>query len=292
MIKMFRLHFIFAFILFLNLSASLATAEQTLRFAVSDVQGLEELQREFHEFQQVLSNSTGYKVEFFPISGRTVGAEALKSRKLDLLLTGPAEYVVIHQRTGASPIVGLDREGYFSVWVTLQKSGFRTLSDLKGKRLAFGDIGSTAYHLAPLQMLADSGLEPDKDYKKMHVSKHLAWSALKRGNVDAIGLNQDRYHLFLGKETEFKADDFLVLAEGPPLPNDLIVAGAHLDSTVVSQIRRAFKEHGDELVRAILKGERNQKYLGLKFYTEIQDSDYDIVRKMYATAGYPEYLKG
>jgi phosphonate transport system substrate-binding protein len=271
-----------------------ASAEepQSIRFAVSDVQGLEELQREFKAFQATLSRLTGLDVKFFPISGRTVGVEALRSKKLDILLTGPAEYVVIRQRAKAKPIVGLTRTGYYSVWVSLAKNGFKTLADLKGKKVAFGDVGSTAYHLSPLQILADAGLQPDKDYKKVHVSKHLAWSALKKGNVSAIGMNHSRYMLFLENEKELPDSAFTLLGKGGDLPNDLIVAGAHVSPEVVDNVRAAFRDHGDELVGEILKGERNQKYQGLSFYTDISDDDYDVVREMYSTAGYPEYLQG
>jgi phosphonate transport system substrate-binding protein len=275
-----------------NVVQASAEEPQTVRFAVSDVQGLEELQREFKDFQAALSRFSGLKVEFFPNSGRTVGAEALRSKKLDILLTGPAEYIVIQRRAKAIPIVGLTRTGYYSVLVTLEKSGFNTLADLKGKKVAFGEVGSTAYHLSPLQILAESGLIADKDYKKMHVSKHLAWSALKKGNVDAIGMNHSRYDLFLSNEKTLPHSAFKILGKGADLPNDLIVAGPHVSPEVIASIRRAFNEHSDELVAEILKGERNQKYEGLSFYTNISDSDYDIIRKMYATAGYPEYLKG
>jgi len=50
-------------------------------------------------------------------------------------------------------------------------------------------------------------------------------------------------------------------------------------------------KHSDELVSAILTGDDNQKYAGMKFISAVKDSDYDYVRSMYSTAGYPQFDK-
>ena len=88
----------------------------TIRLAVTDVQGLEELQREYGAFQGVFEEKSGLDVEFFAVTDRTAAAAALQADRLDVVFTGPAEYVVIHERTGAEPIVAIERDGYRS-WV-------------------------------------------------------------------------------------------------------------------------------------------------------------------------------
>ena len=82
-----------------------------------------------------------------------------------------------------------------------------------------------------------------------------------------------------------------MIARGPDLPNDVLVAGRHVPQEKVEKIRTVFGDHSDQIVKAILVGERNQKYAGMKFLTNIKDSNYDYIRKMYATAGYGEYSK-
>jgi phosphonate transport system substrate-binding protein len=42
-------------------------------------------------------------------------------------------------------------------------------------------------------------------------------------------------------------------------------------------------------VSAILQGEDNQKYTGMKFLTDVTDKDYDYVRSMYQTSGFPQF---
>jgi hypothetical protein len=78
-------------------------AQESVRFAVTDIVGLEELHTEYGAFQKVLSAATGLDIRFFPVSNRTAAVEALKSRKIDLVLTGPAEYIIFQTRTNAYP---------------------------------------------------------------------------------------------------------------------------------------------------------------------------------------------
>jgi phosphonate transport system substrate-binding protein len=61
-----------------------------------------------------------------------------------------------------------------------------------------------------------------------------------------------------------------------------------IDKKIVDTIRQSFLDHSDELVAAILQGDDNQKYRGMKFLPNVQDSDYDYVRAMYQTVGYPQ----
>ncbi|MEO0443204.1 MAG: phosphonate ABC transporter substrate-binding protein, partial [Pseudomonadota bacterium] len=73
------------------------------------------------------------------------------------------------------------------------------------------------------------------------------------------------------------------------LPNDVLMAGSHVDQTIINQVRSAFGKASNQLVNAILTNEENLKYSGMKFLTEVKDEDYNLVRSMYATIGYPQY---
>jgi hypothetical protein len=47
-----------------------ALAAETVRLAVTDLEGMEELQREFGVFKEKLGSLTGYDFEFFPVNNR------------------------------------------------------------------------------------------------------------------------------------------------------------------------------------------------------------------------------
>src|SRR3546814_405115 len=96
-----------------------ASAAETVRFAVTDIEGLETLQQEFGAFRDTLEEVTGFEVEFFPVNSRTAAVEALTSDQVDFVLTGPAEYVVMKQLTDARIVVAWQRPDYYAQVVVL-----------------------------------------------------------------------------------------------------------------------------------------------------------------------------
>ncbi|MBA1273352.1 phosphate/phosphite/phosphonate ABC transporter substrate-binding protein [Pseudomonas azotifigens] len=271
--------------------ASLAQAE-TVKLAVTDLVGLEELQREFGAFKNELAKVTGYEIEFLPVTNRTAAVEALRFNKVDFVLTGPAEYVVMQKRANARIVVGLSRPDYFATIITMADGPYGTVADLKGSKVGFGEVGSTSKHLGPIQALADAGLEPQRDVQIVNTKIPVLWEALKRGDVAAIGMNHQNFLSLRQQEMEkggLQPGAFRVIARGPDLPHDVLMAGSHVDDKVVTVIRQAFVEHSDALIAAILTGKDNQKYSGMRFITNVKDSQYQYVRSMYATAGFPEY---
>ncbi|MCG8611737.1 MAG: phosphate/phosphite/phosphonate ABC transporter substrate-binding protein [Pseudomonadales bacterium] len=276
------------------LFVSLNSYAETVKLAVTDLVGLEELQREFGAFVNVLEEKSGYDIEFLPVTNRTAAVEALRFKKVDFVLTGPAEYVVIKKRTDADIVVGFSRPDYFAVIITMADQGYQTPRDLAGHSVAFGSVGSTSKHLGPMQALADYGVAPTTEIKAIHTKMPVAWEALKRGDVAAVGMNHLKFLSFRDKEQQNKGMEpgaFRVIARGPDLPNDILMAGKHVDQKIVAKMKSVFTDHSQALVQAILTGEDNQKYSGMKFITAGKDTDYNYVRAMYATVGYPEYAE-
>jgi phosphonate transport system substrate-binding protein len=264
----------------------------TIKLAVTDLVGLEELQREFGEFVTVLEDATGHEIEFLPVTNRTAAAEALRFGKVDFVLTGPAEYVVMKKRTNADIVVGFSRPDYFAVLITLAENGYNLPTDLKGQKVALGSVGSTSKHLGPIQVLADYGLKPLNDVEIIHTKVPVAWEALKKGDVAAMGVNHINFLSLRDKEAAsggLPPGAFRIVGRGPDLPNDVLMVGPHVDKSIVDTFRTAFVERSDDLIAAILTGEDNKKYSGMRFISNIKDSNYDYVRAMYDTAGYPEY---
>jgi phosphonate transport system substrate-binding protein len=264
-----------------------ADAQNELRFAVTDVVGLETLQREWGPFQKALESHSGLKVAFFAVNNRTAAAEALRAKRLDLVFTGPAEYVVLRARTDAVPVIALQRVDYYPNVVVRSDSGITDVSNLKGKRVAFGSIGSTSRHLGPMQLLADLGLDPRKDIQPTHVNSNIGFEALKRGDVAAMGMNYTDFQKLRERDPK---TPYFVLARGRDLPLDLILAGSHVDKGVVEKVRKAIAENSDEMAKAILAGEgENTKFKGMVWVPTIRDEDYNYVRKMYKTIGQTQF---
>jgi phosphonate transport system substrate-binding protein len=266
-----------------------AQAQETIRFAVTDVDGLESLQREFGPFKAAFEKLSGLKMQFFAVSGRTAAVEAMAADQIDFVLTGPAEYVVFKARTGAVPVVGWQRPDYFSQVAVLASGPIKSVADLKGKTISFGEIGSTSQHLGPAQALADFGLKYNVDYKPIFVKRNVAAEAVKRGDIAAIGLNLG--HLNSIRKSDPKTG-FTVVARGRDLPNDVMIASPKVKPEVLAKVRKTFLDNGQELMKAVVSDtDDNKKFAGGVFLPEVKDSDYDYVRSIYQTIGITEFNK-
>jgi len=268
------------------LLAAPALAQDTIRFAVTDIDGLEALQREMGPFKDAFEAASGLKVEFFPVSGRTVAVEAMAADQVDFVLTGPAEYVVFNARLDAQPVVSWARPDYYANVVVLDGSPVQTPADLKGSKISFGEIGSTSQHLGPVDLLAKAGLTYAVDYEPVFLKRNVAVEALISGEIAAIGLN--RTHIEQLSE-KFPDQKFRVVAKGESLPNDVLLASAKVAPQVVDTVRKTFAEHGADILAALTSTEENAKYIGGSFDATVTDADYDVVRKMYEAIGVTEF---
>lgn len=273
------------------LSLSSPAAADAFRIAVTDVEGLERLQTEWGPFKSVLEKASGHTFAFFPVASRTAAAEALRAKRVDFVVTGPAEYVVINKMTDATPLIGLSRPDYFCALVVRADSDVVRPADLKGKKVALDDIGSTSGHLCPSQLLADYGVDPTKDLGGVtHTSRNVAHEALKRGDVAAIGVNYTSWtRSARDKDKSLPPGSFRVLARSGDLPNDVLLVGAHVDAGARTKLRDAMIKEKGAIIDAILSaGGENEKFRGMDLVA-IDDKAYNRVREMYATIGRPQF---
>jgi phosphonate transport system substrate-binding protein len=267
-----------------------AQTRQRLRFAVTDVDGAENLQREFGPFKAAFERVVpSVEIALFPVSGRTAAVEAMNANQVDMVLTGPAEYVVFKARMpNVQPVVVWQRPDYFSQIVVLAEGPIKQLSDLRGKRISFGDIGSTSQHLGPAQILLNAGLTYGRDYEAVFLRRNVAIEALRRGDLAAIGMNLTHIQQIRRAVRDVK---LAVIGRGPDLPDDLIIAAPTMAPELVANVRRAFIDQAGPLLEAILQVEANQRWAGGTFLANVQDRDYDGIRAMYRAVGVNEFTR-
>jgi phosphonate transport system substrate-binding protein len=270
-------------------TTGLARAEN-FKLAITDVEGLERLQTEWGPFKAALEQASGHTFEFFPVSNRTAAAEALRAKRVDFVITGPAEYVVINKMTDAKSLIGLSRPDYFCAIVVKADSPFVKPADLAGKKVALDDIGSTSGHLCPSQLLADYGVDPKNGVEVTHTSRAVAHEALKRGDVEAIGVNYTSWTRGVrDKDQSTPPGAFRVIARSGDLPNDLMMVGAHVDPAIGESIRTKMVEGKAAIIEGIVSvGGENEKFTGMDI-VEVNDEAYAPVRAMYTTIGYPQF---
>ena len=261
---------------------------------MTDIQGMDALISEWGPFKEALEKATGHSFEFFPVTSQTATAEALRSKKLDFAITGPAEYVAINKLTNAEAMIGLARPDYYCGIVVKNSDGITRVSDLKGKAVSFANPGSTSGHFCPMQVLMDHGIDPMSDIKVIHTKKNLQHAGLVRGDTQAIGVKVSTWIKYDRSKEANGNGDYKVLARSGDLPYDMIMGAGHLSANERDEIKDAIVANEDLMIAGILaglddKGElANDKYEGTRLLP-VDDSDYDVVRDMYVTAGLPEF---
>ncbi|MCH8529725.1 MAG: phosphate/phosphite/phosphonate ABC transporter substrate-binding protein [Saccharospirillum sp.] len=273
-------------VLALSLAATQAFAQApescpaTLRYADTGVEGMEELRRSFGPFVAVMEEATGLNIEFFPVGNRTAVVNALRFEQVDVVMTGPSEYVAMDSQVqGAQPIVSLARPAYASIFIVPQDSPYQTLADLKGTRISMKSVGSTTGHIIPAYMLVEAGLDVDRDVQILNLGGTL-FEALISGDVDAAATGVRDWDGFV----ERAGDGYRILAQSPQMPDDLVVAGPHIASDCADFIRDAMMASGEALIQATLQPEGRDRYLGASLMP-VNDSSYDVVRDAYAALG-------
>jgi phosphonate transport system substrate-binding protein len=191
-----------------------------------------------------VSRMTGLKFDIRV--GQSYGAvvEAMCSGSADIAFVGPVTYIQANQRHCADLLAVAVEKGqsiYYAGIFAKANSPIRSLKDLKGKRLAFGDINSTSSFVFPVTMIMDVGLDPVRDLAAIRLTGSHANSlaALVQGQVDASALSFDSFD----KAIEQKAVDpatIRVVAKSMPIPYPPIVMNTKLPQALKDKLRKAF----------------------------------------------------
>ena len=185
--------------------APLAHAQQQV-FRVTAIpdESPTELARKAAPLMKYLEAKLGMKVEFTPVTDYAASVEALVNKKVDLAWFGGFTFVQANVRSGGKVIPLVQREEdekFKSVFITSDPA-VKTLADLKGKDVSFGSQSSTSGHLMPRSYLLQSGLNPEKDFKRVAFSgAHDATiAAVASGKVQAGALNISVWEKFVAEK--------------------------------------------------------------------------------------------
>lgn len=200
--------------------------------------------------------------------------EAMRFNRIEVAYFGPLSYVLAKSKApGIEPFaVGVSKGSptYKSVIITLADGPVKTIGDIKGRTIGFGDNASTSSHLIPRAYLARQGLVGETDYKLAHLGTHDAVArSVQAGQVQAGGLSQEIFNALVAKGT-IDGSKIKVLAESDPIPNYPMVMQGSLAPAIKDAIKTAFIELKDA---AILKTFRAEGFVAT------DDKAYDILRE-------------
>jgi len=200
--------------------------------------------------------SRAYQLKFEIHVGHSYNAviEAMANDQVDVAFFGAVSYDLARRRGVAQLLAVEERNGesvYYSGIFCRADSTFKTLTDLKGKTVAFGDIHSTSSFNYPVAMLIKAGVDPGADLSGVYLAGSHANSlqALAAGKVDAACAS---YVSFEKAVQAGKLDPKMIrpLAKSDPIPSPPIAMHVKLDDSVKARLKDAFRTiHQHEGIR-------------------------------------------
>ena len=260
----------------------------TVQFVPS--QNADTLEAKAKPLEKLLGDKLGIPVEVSVSTDYNTVIEAMASKKVDVGFLPPTAYVLAKEKGAAEVILQAQRFGvndetgaptdeladfYKSMIIVKKDSAIKSVADLKGKKIAYQNVTSSAGFVWPAATLMDAGLDPLKDVQAITVKGHdQGVLAVLNGDVDAAAIFQDARNIVL-KDYPKVFEDTQVLAFTDKIPNDTISVRSDMNKEWMEKIQQAFidiaaDKEGHEIVKEIYSHEG---------YVKSQDSNFDIVRE-------------
>lgn len=162
------------------------TCPSPLRMADTGIEGMGDLREVFGPFAETFEEPTGVELTLFALSNRTAAATALQFDEVEFVFAGPSELVLFQQLAEMDILFSVVRPNYGSSFVVKADSDIMTLADLEGRRVALKDVGSTSGHIFPMMLMAEAGLDPERDVDIV-MAGDARIQVLINGDVEAMG---------------------------------------------------------------------------------------------------------
>ncbi|GAB3470998.1 phosphate/phosphite/phosphonate ABC transporter substrate-binding protein [Azotobacter salinestris] len=206
-----------------------------------------------------LEKTLGMPVDLTVGANYAATGEALRFGRIDIAYLGPVTYILQNQRARLEPFA---RPSHAQVGPTFQAvlivpadSPARSVQDLRGQDVAFGDPASTSGTWVPRWMLADAGLVSGRDYSLRVLGAHDAVALAVAGKkVAAGGLSKPIYERLI-REGKLDAAKVRVLADSPAIPEYMWIFREGLAPELKEKIRRAFFTLDDPAALGVFRAE-------------------------------------
>lgn len=149
--------------------------------------------------QNYLKQYMGRDVKLVTLSSYSATLDSLSSGSVDFASLGAVTYVRGRARMGVIPLVQRESDQQFhSLIIANTSKPIYSLSDLKGKQFAYGDINSTSGHVIPYLEMKRAGINPDADFQFRYSGEHSATVKLvEMGMVDAGAVDESVFNAMI-----------------------------------------------------------------------------------------------
>ena len=201
-------------------------------------------------FVKALSDAVGIPVEQVASTDYAGVTEGVLAGKVDIASYGPLSYYIAVQAGAKIRGVAI-QSGSFGAPATYQsylftkagRSDINSINDVKGKKVCFGDPESTSGTLFPYLMLADAGIDSQKDITNVVAGAHdKSILGVANGSCDAGFAFDTIVETPSGAAAGVKPGDLKIIQKSKPIPNSPIAVRSDLPASLFKKLATAIPQ--------------------------------------------------
>ncbi len=233
---------------------------------------------------EYLSAETGVPVEFTVLSRYGNIIESFTERKMDGAFFGSFTGALAIQKLGVVPLarpVNLDNTSTYHGYLLVRKdSGIKSVSDMRGKRMAFVEKATTAGYIFPLALLRENsimdigGFFSESFFTGSHDSAVIAVFNRKAD----VGAAKHSIYDKVKRENPRVEQEMTIIARSPSVPSNGLCVRKTLDIGLQNKLKQALLNLGQDPAHETILAQ-----LGALRFIETNIGDYqpvfDIVEK-------------
>lgn len=259
----------------------------------------EETAHRFTPLTKYLSDKVGVDFVMVPVDTNDFDKH-FKNGEFTFTHTNSVLYVVLRENHGVE-LLAAEKRGKLGARtagaiIALKGSGIEKLSDIKGKRMAFGPMLAPTGYMAEYDLMLAAGINPENDLGHYTIPsgafKHekLIYGVLY-GKYDVAAAPMLDIEV-MTREGKISPDDFVILAQSKPIPYCTFAVAKGTDPVLVKKVKDALLAlKSDDTAGVDGEQVKVMKAAWIDGYEELLDSDYNIIREMAKRVNMPPYQK-
>lgn len=254
-------------------------------------QSAETLEAKAKPLEKLLGEKLGIPVKVSVSTNYNTVIEAMASKQVDVGFLPPNAYVLAHdekkaadlllqaQRYGIEDATGKETKDlvdfYKAMFIVKADSPIKDIKDLKGKKIAWQGVTSSAGYVWPASEMKKAGIDPEKDVTGIEVKGHdKGVLAVLNGQVDAAAIFQDARSTVV-KDVPDVFSKTKVVTFTAPIPNDTITVRTDMEQGWRDKIAQAFIDIGKDPEGAKIIYD----VYSHRGYVKSDDKKFDVVRE-------------
>lgn len=265
-------------------TSPLGTPANPIKMAMVPSLDTKKLIESGEKLADLLKKETGLTFSVSVPTSYAAVVAAMGAAKVDVGWLSPIPYVIAHDQYGVEVILRTVRnksDRYWAFIIARTDSGINKLSDLKGKRFAYGDPVSTSGAIYPKHLIRSIGENPETFFSNaIYAGAHdKVVMAVYNKQVDAGAIYGGVVSDAREKVVETIPDVMKktkVIAKSIEIPNDTVSIRKGLPKDLARKVK-------DGLMKVATSDEGRiavMSLYGIDGFVEAKDADYDSVRKV------------